>query len=224
MKTTFLASCALVMAAATPAALAQMKPGASRYYITATAGLSALGERSAVSAPASGPGGSGNLLLGRGPMFGGSVGTWLNEDWRLEAEVNWRRDKLRESRVPGLAGTQSDADLASLVLMANVMRDFDGWQGSWARFRPYIGAGVGRAQEIDVDLTAAGQAREFSGSRSAWQLLAGVNWDYGSGWLAGAGLRYVNAGRAELKSTPGGDILRVDYKGLGLDLRVGYRF
>jgi opacity protein-like surface antigen len=105
------------------------------------------------------------------------------------------------------------------------VRDFEGWSTGWASFKPYVGAGVGIAQEVDTDLNIAGVQREFSGNRAAWQLLAGVNWHYRSPWFAGVGVRYIDAGTLRLKSSsPGLGEVRADYKGLGLDVRLGYRF
>jgi len=104
-----------------------------------------------------------------------------------------------------------------------VLKDFDGWSTGWATFKPYVGAGLGIAQEVDTDLNIGGLQREFSGNRAAWQLLAGVNWQYRSPWFAGVGLRYIDAGTVRLKSSGLGQ-LDVDYKGIGLDVRLGYRF
>jgi hypothetical protein len=70
-----------------------------------------------------------------------------------------------------------------------------------------------------------GDAREYSGSRPAWQSLGGIDWDYRGGWFAGAGLRHLNAGTVRLdgKSGAPGE-LKTAYKGLGAELRLGRRF
>jgi opacity protein-like surface antigen len=112
-----------------------------------------------------------------------------------------------------------------VLIMGNVLKDFEGWNTGWASFKPYVGAGVGIAQEVDTDLNIAGVQREFSGNRAAWQLLAGVNWHYRSPWFAGVGVRYIDAGTLRLKSSPPGlGEVKADYKGLGLGVRLGYRF
>lgn len=140
--------------------------------------------------------------------------------------MNYRSDSVDSARLAGVDARQPDADLASLALMVNVLKDFDGWTTGWAQFRPYVGAGIGVLQELDADVAVGGTAREFSArSATAWQLLGGLRWTYRSGWFADAGLRWLDAGRLRLDSQGrDADRLHVDYKGLGLDLRVGYRF
>ena len=155
-------------------------------------------------------------------MAGGSVGRYLRPDWRIDADYNYRTNKLGSTSVTGLDPRQSDADLASVLIMANVLKDFDGWSTGWATFKSYVGAGLGIAQEVDTDLNIGGVQREFSGNRAAWQLVAGVNWQYRSPWFAGVGLRYIDTGTVRLKSSGLGQ-LDVDYKGIGLDVRLGYR-
>ena len=213
---------ALLIAAAAPLCAAQTTAN-PRWYVTGTFGNSLLGDASATYAPPGGPAGSGKLKLGSGFMAGGSVGRYLRPDWRIEADYNYRANTLRTTSVPGLDARQSDADLGSVLIMANVLKDFDGWSTGWATFKPYVGAGLGIAQEVDTDLNIGGLQREFSGNRAAWQLLAGVNWQYRSPWFAGVGLRYIDAGTVRLKSSGLGQ-LDVDYKGIGLDVRLGYRF
>jgi len=218
---------ALALAAALPlcAAQAQTNAPAGRWYLSASSGASFISDAQATRMPAGGSPGRGELALGSGFLAGGAVGLHLGADWRLEADYHYRTNRLRATSVPGIDATQRDADLASVLIMANVLKDFGGWRTGWAKFQPYVGAGLGIAQEVDTDLSIGGMQREFSGNRAAWQLLAGVNWQYRSPWFAGLGLRWVDAGTVHLKATaPGQGELRADYRGLGLDLRLGYRF
>lgn len=215
--------CAIVLSAALPAAAAG--PELPRWYVTGFIGASQISDPSTRFTPTGGTQSSGTLKLGSGSLNGGSIGTFLMPDLRAEAEIIYRTNKVTSTSVGGIDATQSNADLASLMLMANIIKDFDGFSTSFASFKPYLGVGLGLAQEIDTDLRVAGTTTEFSGNRAAYQALAGMNWYYRSGWFAGAGLRWVDAGSAKLKGTgtPGGD-LTVDYKGVSGELRVGYRF
>jgi opacity protein-like surface antigen len=220
----FASTAALMLAVAAPLCAAQSSTN-PRWYVTGSLGTSLISDPRASYAPAGSPSGSGKLKLGSGLMAGGSVGWYLRPDWRIEADYNYRTNKLRSTTVPGLDASQSDADLASVLIMGNVLKDFEGWSTGWASFKPYVGAGVGIAQEVDTDLNIVGVQREFSGNRAAWQLLAGVNWHYRSPWFAGVGVRYIDAGTLRLKSSPPGlGEVKADYKGLGLDVRLGYRF
>jgi opacity protein-like surface antigen len=220
------ATTALLLAAtALPSAAQHTTPSNPRWYVTGSIGGSLISDPRVAFTPPGGTSGSGKFKLGSGFMAGGSVGWYLRPDWRIEADYNYRTNKLRSTTVPGLDAAQSDADYASVLIMANVLKDFDGWSSSFATFKPYVGAGLGIAQEVDTDLNIGGVQREFSGNRAAWQLLAGVNWQYRGPWFAGVGLRYVDAGTLRLKSSPSGlGEIKADYKGLGLDVRLGYRF
>lgn len=220
----FTPTAALLLAVTAPLCAAQSSTNPS-WYVTGTLGTSLISDPRTSYAPASGPSGSGKLKLGSGLMAGGSIGWYLSPDWRIEADYNYRTNKLRSTSVPGLDAKQSDADLASVLIMGNLLKDFDAWSTGWASFKPYVGAGVGIAQEVDTDLKVGGVQSEFSGNRAAWQLLAGVNWQYRSPWFAGVGVRYIDAGTLRLKSSsPALGEVKVDYKGFGLDARLGYRF
>jgi opacity protein-like surface antigen len=219
-----LSAAALFLAGAMPLCAAQTA-GTPRWYVTGSLGSSLIGDPSVTYTPPAGPPGSGKFKLGNGLMTGGTLGWNLAPDWRIEADYNYRTNKLSSTSVPGLDAAQSDADYASVLIMANLLKDFDGWTTGFATFRPYLGAGLGIAQEVDTDLKIGGVEREFSGNRFAWQLLAGVNWQYRSPWFAGLGLRYVDAGSLRLDSSPPGlGEIKADYRGFGLELRLGYRF
>lgn len=216
---------ALLFAASVPLCSAETGTSTSRWYLTVSSGASFISDPDVTFSPGAGPSASGKLELGGGFMAGGAVGWYLRPDVRIELDYNYRNNELSSTSVPGLDRDPSDADYASVLIMANVFKDFDGWSTGWAEFRPYLGAGLGIAQEVDTDLEIGGVAREFSGDRRAWQLLAGVNWQYRSPWFAGVGIRYIDAGTVGLESSPSGlGEIEADYQGLALDIRLGYRF
>ena len=215
---------AILFAGCVPLCTAQTSP-TSRWYVTASSGVSFISDASATYSPTGNPSGKGKLDLGNGFMAGGTVGWHLYPNVRIEADYNYRRNKLGSTSVPGLDRNPSGADYASVLIMVNVLKDFNGWSTDWAEFKPYVGAGLGIAQEIDTDLDIGGVAREFSGDDRAWQLLAGVNWQYRSPWFAGIGIRYIDAGTVRLKSSPSGlGAIKADYEGPGIEVRLGYTF
>jgi OOP family OmpA-OmpF porin len=178
-----------------------------------------------VSASLGAAGGTGNLDTKPGPIAGGAVGYRLSPDWRVEAEIAYRSNTLKSVGVPGLDRNPADADLASLMFMLNGYYDFAPITTSFAVVRPYVGLGIGIAQEVDADLSLGGRPAEFSGSRAAYQLLAGVNWHYRSRWSAGLGLRYTDAGTVDMTSDrAGAPALRTRYGGLAVTAGIGYRF
>jgi opacity protein-like surface antigen len=195
---------------------------ASRWYVQANLGASSVSDPAAslVGSP------SGRLSLGSGQTNGGALGLRLGPHLRAELEVSHRGNKLRSATAGGVDAAQPDADYAALFVFANVLYDFADWRTGLATFRPYVGLGLGRAQEIDTDLYIGGAAREFSGSKGATQWLVGVNWDYSSRWSAGLGLRGTRVGSVTLRGTgpATGQTLHSSYRGSTVVASLGYRF
>jgi opacity protein-like surface antigen len=54
----------------------------------------------------------------------------------------------------------------------------------------------------------------------------GVNWDYGSRWIAGVGLRYTDAGRIDMTGSGAvaGQTLDLRYRAVTASASIGYRF
>jgi opacity protein-like surface antigen len=125
---------------------------------------------------------------------------------------------------PGFDPQPKDADWASLFLTVNALYDFDAFQLGKAKVRPYVGLGVGRAQEVDTDLRVGGVEREYSGSGSARQLMVGLRWDYGSPWVADLGFTVADAGTVRFKATGSAESFDARYRATTVMARLGYRF
>jgi opacity protein-like surface antigen len=220
----FLPHCAAALLLALGAGSAAAQTPAPRWYVAVVGGASFLNEPNLSYNTGSGST-SGNLGLDTGWLVGGAVGGYLLPDVRLEGELVWRRNGVSSTSLAGFDPRPGDGDYASLILMANVYKDFDAGMLGGGRLKPYLGAGLGYAQEVDIDLLSGGSEREFSGSRFAYQLLGGVNWHFGGGWFAGAGLRWVDAGTVTLKAvSPAVGEIDARYRGWSVDLRLGYSF
>ena len=195
--------------------------GATPWYAVLNAGASMVSDPSVTLG-----GTSGRFDVGSGTSFGGAVGRRFGDSLRGEFEISYRSNALKGASVRGIDATQPDGDLAALFMMANVYYDFAPIPAGRARFRPYLGLGLGFAQEVDTDLLAQGAAAQFSGSGVAWQLAAGVNWDYGSRWIAGVGLRYTDAGRIDMTGSGAvaGQTLDLRYRAVTASASIGYRF
>jgi opacity protein-like surface antigen len=206
-----LSALALACALCSSTAIAQDRP----WYLTLDAGVSRAADPSFAG---------GRLSTRPGASYGGAIGRQLGPDWRIEAAVMYRNHPVREVSSPGFDARPGDADWASLFLTVNLMHDFAAVKLGPASVRPYVGLGIGRAQEVDADLSTGGVAREFSGSGSARQLMAGLRWDYGGPWTADLGVSYADAGRIRLARTGGGAPVEARYRATTVTARVGYRF
>ncbi len=218
-----LAAALLCASLAPSVALAQRSaPGdGSPWYVILNAGTSS------VSTPAVTLGGAtGQFDVGSGIHWGGAVGRRFGDSLRGELEISYRSNTVGSASVRGIDAVQPDGDLAALFLMANLYYDFAPIPVGPARVRPYVGLGLGFAQEVDTDLLVQGAAAQFSGSRAAWQLALGVNWDYRSRWIVGAGLRYTDAGRVDMSGSGAvaGQTLDLRYRALTASVSIGYRF
>jgi opacity protein-like surface antigen len=201
----------LVLASGLGTAIAQERP----WYVTLDTGLSRTSDPNFA-------GGSFNTR--QGPAFGGAIGRHLGQNWRVEAAMMYRNNPVKQVSSPGFDGRPGDADWASLIVTVNALYDFNAFKWGPAHVRPYLGVGIGRAQEVDADLTSGGAQREYSGSGSARQLMAGLRWDYGSPWVADVGVSVVNTGRIRLAATGGGAAVDAKYRATTLAVRLGYRF
>jgi opacity protein-like surface antigen len=166
----------------------------------------------------------GRLTTRQGVAYGGAIGRHFGPNWRVEAAMAYRNNPVRQVGSPGFDPRPGDADWASLFVTVNALYDFDGFKLGRANVRPYLGLGVGRAQEVDTDLTVAGGAREYSGSGGARQFMAGLRWDYGSPWTADIGVSVADAGRVRLTRTGATDTVDARYRATTLTARLGYRF
>lgn len=192
----------------------------SRFYVDLFGGLSLLGETDTDFEPSGGGRLRGKAELDPGWLGGGAFGIQLNDHFRAEAEMVYRRNSVKDVSTATFGGVD-EGDYASLLLMANAYYEITELETSFAKFRPYVGIGLGFAEEIDADLSD-GSNREYDSDGFAYQFLAGVKWRYASGFTAGLGVRHTRAGRISLKGDDGD--LDVDYNPWAFTMSVGYRF
>ena len=166
----------------------------------------------------------GTLSTRRGVAYGGAFGRHFGPNWRVEAAIAYRNNPVRRVSSPGFDTDPKDADWASLFLTVNVLYDFDGFRLGTAQVRPYVGFGIGRAQEVDTDLRVGGVEREYSGSGSARQMMFGLRWSYGSPWVADIGLTLADAGTVNFKAQASPQSFSARYRATSAIARIGYRF
>lgn len=215
---------ALLCASLLPAAaLAQAEP--KGFYATLYGQYSKIGSSSFSESGALGAGNGLRAEFGGGTGWGGDLGYRYGNGWAAELEWNYRShslDTLRQSG-PNLA---RDGDFASNIFLVNGLRRF----ASTSPWTPYVGAGIGWVQEIDIDITptTTGVERGYSASSEfAFQVIAGVEYALTPNWRLTADARWLRVGSVRLNNetgNPGGNAGPLTYNPLSVQIGVRYSF
>lgn len=205
------------------AAMAQADP--KGFYATLYGQHSRIGSSTAAETGARGAGNGLRAEFGGGLGFGGDFGWRYGNGWAAEVEWNYRRHSLDALKL-GAATVARDGDFASNTLLINGVRRL-GKSGAWT---PYLGAGIGWVQEIDIDLTpaAGGAERGYSSGRKvAFQLMAGVEYVLTPRWSMAGDARWLRVGSVRLNNeegNAGGTIGPLTYNPVSVQLGLRYRF
>lgn len=119
-----------------------------RWYVTIIGGWSGVRDASATLEPLNSTSTSGELKIGSGFLYGGSIGYQIDPSWRIEGELTYRGNGVDAATIAGVDSERNDGDLASLALMVNGLYLFEGWESSFTRFRPFVGAGSGGPKRL----------------------------------------------------------------------------
>lgn len=160
--------------------------------------------------------------LSSGGLAGAAVGYAFDSGWRVEGEFMYQSVDADD---PGLLppAPMGDGNYASTSVAINALYDFD-WFGS-PNATTYIGAGVVRLTEVDIDFESGGVERSFSGSDTGWQLLFGARYRLGEQFFVDAGLRYLAVSSLRLDGEDGAvGQIRADYEPWAATMSVGWRF
>ena len=172
--------------------------------------------------------GAGNGLraeFGSGLGFGGDIGYRYGNGWASEIEWNYRRHSLDALR-QGSSKLTRDGDFASNILLINGLRRFS-MSGGWT---PFVGAGIGLVQEIDIDMTPnnSGAERGYSsGRKSAFQFIGGVEYELTPKWRITADARWLRVGSVRLdneEGNPGGSVSPLSYNPTSIQVGIRYSF
>ena len=165
------------------------------------------------------------LALDTGFLAGGSVGRYLSDAWRIEAEFMYQSvDHPIFSLVAGGPGLPSgDGNYASTSVALNALREFDLF-GS-PSVKTYAGLGAVYATEIDVDFESGGIENSFSGSGTGVQALIGARYTWGQRTFVDTGVRYLLVSNAEMNGEEGAiGRIKADYEPLAVTVSFGWRF
>jgi opacity protein-like surface antigen len=205
------------------AALAQEE--SKGYYATVYAQYSQIGSSTFSESGALGAGTGLRAEFGSGLGLGGDIGWRYGNGWAAEFEWNYRRHNL-DTLTQGGGNLARDGDFASNILLLNGLYRFsrpDAWT-------PYVGAGVGWVQEIDIDLApaAGGDERGYSDSgQFAAQLVAGVEYRMTPQWGVTADARWLRVGSVRLDNevgNPDGSAGPLTYNPLSVQVGLRYDF
>jgi outer membrane protein len=195
------------------------------FYVTLYGQYSTLGSSTFTE---SGPAGAGSGLqaeFSAGTGWGGDFGWRYGNGWAAEVEWNYRSHPLDSLRRAGV-NVASDGDFASNTILLNGLRRFPGG-GAWT---PYLGAGLGWVQEIDIDIkpTGGNVERGYSASsKFAVQLIAGTEYAITPNWRLTADARWLRVGSVTLDNEAanrGGTAGPLDYNPFSVQVGVRYAF
>lgn len=213
-----LASLPSPTALAAPAQDDEFDPG---IYVKAYGGAGFLSDTTFDFTGQGGPNSSADASFDAGFLAGGAVGYAFTDNWSAELDYAYRSNDVSSVRVNGQT-VANGGDYASTSLMLNGFYRFD---TDW-RVRPYVGAGIGFATEIDVDLEGGPSNGGWSGTAPAAQLMVGGEANLTDSLRAFAELRYFRAFNPSMDAEEGGAVgtIDADYDHLGLLLGVNYKF
>jgi opacity protein-like surface antigen len=205
------------------AAQAQAEP--KGFYATIYGQYSRIGSSNLTESGAQGAGSGLRAEFSAGSGWGGDFGWRYGNGWAAEIEWNYRSHSLDTLRA-GNTTLARDGDFASNIFLINGLRRFPSG-GAWT---PYLGAGIGWVQEIDIDIkpSAGGAKRGYSASSEfAYQLIAGVEYALSPQWRLTADTRWLRVGSVRLDNevaNAGGTAGPLTYNPFSVQVGVRYSF
>ena len=153
---------------------------------------------------------------------GGTFGYYLTDNWRVEGEVMYRRNDMKDLSLEGV-GASTGGDFASLSLGVSALYEFQPTDNP--RLKTYVGAGVAFVQEIDIDFEIDSMETSFETDETGLQLQAGARYDLKDRPFMDLGARYLTVSGAQMEfPADTSRTIESDYSPLTLSLGLGWRF
>ena len=153
---------------------------------------------------------------------GGSFGYYLTDNWRVEGEVMYRRNDMKDITLGGV-GASTGGDFASLSLGVSALYEFQPTDNP--RLKTYVGAGVAFVQEIDIDFEIDSAETSFETDETALQLQAGARYDLNDRMFVDLTARYLTVSSAKMEfPADTSRTIEADYSPLTLSVGLGWRF
>ena len=164
-------------------------------------------------------------------LAGFGFGYQFNPHFRsdLTLDYEWPSEFHGKLKCPGACSGKYSNEYASIdawTTLFNVYYDI----GTWNRFTPYLGAGIGTSYLTSTDVhyrNPGGATGKWSGASEwnfAWQVTAGASYALNNNWVIDTNYRFVGLGNAVSgKTSIGGKPIHYDNI-MASELRVGLRF
>ncbi len=162
-----------------------------------------------------------DISIDGGFTAGAGVGYRYGDNWAVEVAWEYRSNDT-ETDVGG-EESYPDGNLASSTFYLNGYYHFP----ATGRWDPYVGAGLGWLQEVDIDLEGNGPERSYSGDGdTGLQLFAGANYELTEHLQLQGEIRYSYFSDLDLEGENGarGEFSSLDYDPLTLQVGLVYRF
>lgn len=224
MKTIYTKQTLLLLTTLTSGALCSSASSAAElngWYLEPYFGVSSLSDQTGRADASNNITGVVETVIDTGFVSGIALGYAYNEHY--SAEVSWEYRSNDSESILAATGQSYDGNYASSVVYINGYYHFD-QRGGW---RPYIGAGLGWAQEIDLDLEESGVERSFSGDGDIiMQLILGTDYELQENWNLTTELRYGLISSIEMAGEENitGSLSEFDYNPLTISVGVKYLF
>ncbi|MEM1202568.1 MAG: OmpW family outer membrane protein [Acidobacteriota bacterium] len=157
---------------------------------------------------------------GTGFASGLAFGAHLSPRWVVEGEYLYRTSDF-DRAVFADGETFEDGNYASVVLSGSVYYLFGDDDD---RLRPYVGAGLGWIQEVDVDFERGGEEISFETDDFGVQGMVGLRWRLGEKFLLDLQGRWLSASDITMEAEEGDGRVIADYEPLDLLVGIGWRF
>lgn len=191
------------------------------WYLKAHGGYSQLSDIDTDTAGIAGDQVATAISTNGGFTAGAGIGFRWTQNWALELAWEYRSNETETALAD--AAQFPDGNLASNAVYLNGYYHFRP-TGKWV---PYVGAGLGWIQEIDIDLEGSGPEQSYSGDGdTGYQVFAGANYHMTSQWYLQGELRYSRFSNIDLEGEGGsrGSFESIDYDPLTVQLAVIYQF
>ena len=217
MKSKRLICCTILMLSS----VSTSAQGVDSWYLRGTAGYSMLDDQTGATSADLAAAGDAEFAIDNGYTAGLGLGYQLNPSWSVE--LYWEYRSHAAETTLGNGERFDDGNYASNIFYLNGNYHW-ATDGPW---QPYVGAGIGWVEEIDIDLERSGEPeRSFSDSGYVgFQFYTGVNYALSPKWSLQGEIRYSVFDDIDLDEESGsGTIEGLDYDPFTAQLGVVYRF